>query len=86
MHVDPKSGVVDENCRIHGLTNVYVAGGSVFSTGIGYANPTLTLMALTGRLAGHLKGRLGVTGGQAGTNSTPANATASSRSGALTIA
>jgi choline dehydrogenase-like flavoprotein len=60
MHVDPQFGVVDENSRVHGLANVYVAGSSVFSTGIGYANPTLTLLALTSRLADHLKGDVGV--------------------------
>ncbi len=58
MHVDPEFGVVDESCRVHGLDNVYVAGSSVFPTGIGYANPTLTLLALTARLAEHLKGQL----------------------------
>jgi choline dehydrogenase-like flavoprotein len=60
MHTDPRFGVVDENSRVHGLINVYVAGSSVFTTGIGYANPTLTLLALTSRLADHLKGELGV--------------------------
>ena len=60
MHTDPRFGVVDENSRVHGLSNVYVAGSSVFTTGIGYANPTLTLLALTSRLGDHLKGRLGV--------------------------
>jgi choline dehydrogenase-like flavoprotein len=60
MHADPEFGVVDENSRVHGLANVYVAGSSVFSTGIGYANPTLTLLALTSRLADHLKGEVGV--------------------------
>lgn len=55
MHVDPRHGAVDENCRVHGLSNVYVAGSSVFTTGLGYANPTLTLLALTLRLADHVK-------------------------------
>jgi choline dehydrogenase-like flavoprotein len=54
MHNDPRQGVVDANCRVHGLSNVYVAGSSVFPTG-GYANPTLTLVALALRLADHLK-------------------------------
>jgi choline dehydrogenase-like flavoprotein len=57
MHVDPRFGVVDENCLVHGLSNLYVAGSSVFPTGIGYANPTLTLLALAVRLADHLKER-----------------------------
>jgi choline dehydrogenase-like flavoprotein len=54
MHVDPKEGVVDANCRVHSVSNLFVAGSSVFPT-IGYANPTLTIVALTIRLADHLK-------------------------------
>jgi choline dehydrogenase-like flavoprotein len=50
MHIDPKQGVVDENCRVHGVSNLFVAGSSVFPTG-GYANPTLTIVALAIRLA-----------------------------------
>lgn len=57
MAADPKQGVVDPDCRIHGVTNVYVAGSSVFPTG-GSANPTLTLVALALRLADHVKERL----------------------------
>ncbi|HEU4686952.1 MAG TPA: GMC family oxidoreductase [Vicinamibacterales bacterium] len=54
MHDDPAQGVVDRNARVHGFDNLYVAGGSVFTTG-GFANPTLTILALTLRLAAHLK-------------------------------
>lgn len=54
MHDDPCQGVVDANCRVHGTSNVYVAGSSVFPT-VGYANPTLTIVALSIRLADHLK-------------------------------
>ncbi|HVE79142.1 MAG TPA: GMC family oxidoreductase [Gemmatimonadaceae bacterium] len=54
MHRDPKRGVVDANCRVHGLANLYVAGASVYPTSSA-ANPTLTLVALTLRLADHLK-------------------------------
>ena len=54
MHVDPREGVVDSDCRIHGTANAYVAGPSVFPTG-GYANPVLTVVALTLKLADHLK-------------------------------
>ena len=60
LHTDPRFGVVDENCLVHGLSNVYVAGSSLYPTGIGYANPTLTLLALAVRLADHLKESLGV--------------------------
>jgi choline dehydrogenase-like flavoprotein len=57
MHADPRKGVVDPQCRIHGLSNLYVAGSSVFPTS-GYANPTLTIVALAIRLADHIKERL----------------------------
>jgi choline dehydrogenase-like flavoprotein len=54
MHPDPKQGVVDANSKVHGLANLFVAGASVYPTG-GAVNPTLTLVALTLRLADHLK-------------------------------
>ena len=57
MATDPARGVVDRNCQVHGFNNLYVAGSSVFPTA-GYANPTLTLVALAIRLADHLKERL----------------------------
>jgi choline dehydrogenase-like flavoprotein len=53
MHVDPEHGVVDENSRVHGTANLFVAGSSVFPSG-GYANPTLTIVALAVRLGDHL--------------------------------
>ena len=56
MSNDPSRGVVDRNCKVHDVENLYVAGSSVFPTS-GSANPTLTLVALTLRLAGHLKDR-----------------------------
>jgi len=54
MGTDPHTSVVDGNCRVHGVQNLYVAGASVFPTS-GHANPTLTLVALAIRLAEHLK-------------------------------
>jgi choline dehydrogenase-like flavoprotein len=57
MHHDPARGVVDANCRVHEMDNLYIAGGSVFPTG-GYANPSLTIVALALRLADHLKSTL----------------------------
>ena len=54
MHEDPKRGVVDPNCRVHGIENLFVAGSSVFPTS-GHANPTLTIVALSLRLADHIR-------------------------------
>lgn len=56
MHADPRQGVVDSDCRIHGLENIYIAGSSVFPVA-GFANPTLTITALAVRLGDHLKSR-----------------------------
>ncbi len=53
MASDPQSGVVDSNCRVFGVNNLYVAGGSVFPTG-GHANPTWMFLAVALRLADHL--------------------------------
>lgn len=54
MSDDPKTGVVDSNCRVHGVENLFIAGSSVFPTE-GFANPTFTIAALALRLAEHLK-------------------------------
>jgi choline dehydrogenase-like flavoprotein len=54
MSESAKTGVVDSNCRVHSVENLYVAGSSVFPTA-GFANPTLTIVALALRLADHLK-------------------------------
>lgn len=54
MHVDPNYGVVDENSKVHGISNLYIAGNSVFPTS-GFTNPTFTIIALTLRLADHIK-------------------------------
>lgn len=58
MADSPGFGVVDKNCRVHGVANLYIAGSSVFATG-GYANPTLTVIALALRLADHVKSQFG---------------------------
>ncbi|MFN3227346.1 MAG: GMC oxidoreductase [Hyphomicrobiales bacterium] len=53
MHDDPRQGVVDADCRLHSVANLYMAGSSVFTT-VGTANPTLTITALAVRLADHI--------------------------------
>jgi choline dehydrogenase-like flavoprotein len=57
MAATPQKGVVNPDCRVHSVDNLYIAGSAVFPTS-GYANPTLTIVALALRLADHLKGRL----------------------------
>ncbi|WP_207478170.1 GMC oxidoreductase [Arenibaculum pallidiluteum] len=56
MSADPRRGVVDADCRVHGVGNLYVAGGSVFPTA-GANMPTANIVALALRLADHLRGR-----------------------------
>jgi choline dehydrogenase-like flavoprotein len=53
MGRDRATSVVDEDCRVHGYENFFVAGSSVFPSG-GFANPTLTIVALALRLADKL--------------------------------
>jgi choline dehydrogenase-like flavoprotein len=52
-----RSGVTDRHGRVHGVDNLFVVGSSVFPTS-GWANPTLTIAALTLRTAEHLGQRL----------------------------
>ncbi|MGZ4681423.1 MAG: GMC oxidoreductase [Acidimicrobiales bacterium] len=56
MSADPATGVVDADCRMHEVDNLYIAGSAVFPTS-GMANPTLTIVALAHRLAEHLRSR-----------------------------
>ena len=58
MSDDDRTGVVDASCRVHGIANLYIAGGSVFPTS-GYANPTLTIVALALRLGDELRRQMG---------------------------
>jgi len=53
MSSDPKYGVVDGNSKVHGISNLFMAGSSVFSTG-GGCNPTFTVTMLSLRLGEHL--------------------------------
>lgn len=55
MSRSPRDGVVDTECRVHGMENLYVASSSVFPSA-GHANPTWTIVALSLRLASHLRG------------------------------
>jgi choline dehydrogenase-like flavoprotein len=57
MSGDPATGVVDSNCRVHGMDNLYIAGSSVFPT-CSTDMPTLTLIALAHRLADHIRIKL----------------------------
>jgi choline dehydrogenase-like flavoprotein len=57
MSNDPKQGVVDANCKVHGISNLFIAGSSCYVTAAA-PNPTLTLVALTLRLSDHLKKRI----------------------------
>jgi choline dehydrogenase-like flavoprotein len=56
MADDPSEGVVDRDLRVHGVEGLFVAGTSAFPTS-GWANPTLTAMALGIRLGHRLKQR-----------------------------
>lgn len=53
MGTSSRTSVVDPDCRIHGVPNVYVASSAVFPTG-GFAPPTLTIVALSLRIADHI--------------------------------
>ena len=57
MSASERNGVVDIDCKVFGIHNLYVAGGSVFPTS-GHANPTLMMLAFAIRLADHLNVRL----------------------------
>jgi len=59
MHDSPTMGVVDRNSRVHGISNLYVAGSSVFPT-VGANFPTITIAALALRLGGHIARELGM--------------------------
>ncbi|MDC1242509.1 GMC oxidoreductase [Amylibacter sp.] len=53
MHSSKEYGVVDENCKVYGSSNLYIAGSSIFTTG-GHHNPTLSIVQFSLRLAAHL--------------------------------
>ena len=57
MSADPREGVVDADCRVHGIDNLHLGGSSVFATA-GFANPTYTIVQMALRLGDHLGQRL----------------------------
>jgi choline dehydrogenase-like flavoprotein len=56
MSASPDKGVVDPECRVHGVDNLYVASSAVFPTG-GFATPMLTIVALSIRIADTIHAR-----------------------------
>ena len=58
MSIEPRDGVVDPQCQVHGVRGLFVAGGSVFPTS-GYMNPTLMIVALALRTAARIRSELG---------------------------
>jgi len=54
MSRSPSEGVVDSDCRHHQTENLFIAGSSIFPSSVGYANPTLTIVAAALRLGDHL--------------------------------
>ena len=57
MGSDPRNSVVDLDCRVHGIDNLFVASSATFPTS-SQANPTLTIVALSLRLTEHLRSLL----------------------------
>ncbi len=58
MSIDPRKGVVDRDCRVHGIENLYIGGSSIFASA-GVSNPTYTIVQLALRLGDHLDTLLG---------------------------
>jgi len=57
MGSNPRSSVVNADCRVHGIDNLYIVSSATFPTS-SQANPTLTVVALALRLAAHVHGQL----------------------------
>jgi choline dehydrogenase-like flavoprotein len=53
MGTDPEDSVVDPNCKVHALDNLYVAGSSIYPAGA-VANPTFSIVAFALRLGDHV--------------------------------
>jgi choline dehydrogenase-like flavoprotein len=54
MSNDSETGVVDKNCKVFGISNLYVAGSSAFATS-SVVNPTYTIIAMSLKLGEYLK-------------------------------
>lgn len=70
MSEHPSDGVADAQLRVHGVANLFLASCSVFPSA-GSANPTFTLLALTVRLADHLRALLATDAGPLPMNASP---------------
>jgi len=57
MSERPQDGVVNARGQAHDVPNLFVADGSVMTTGAA-ANPTLTIVALAMRTGDHLGERI----------------------------
>jgi choline dehydrogenase-like flavoprotein len=57
MAASPATGVVDKDCKVFGMDNLYIGGSSVFTTG-GHASPTYSIVQLALRLGDHLATKL----------------------------
>ncbi len=53
MGNDPRTSVVDRNCSVHGVRNLFVSDGAVFVTQ-GCYEPTLTIMAISARVGEYI--------------------------------
>ncbi len=57
MAADPANGVVNPDCQVYGISNLYISSSSVFPT-CSQANPTLTIVAMAIRLGDYIKANL----------------------------
>ena len=64
MSADPRNGVVDADCRVHGLANLYIGGSSVFATS-SFVNPTYPIVQLSLRLGDHVADQVALTSNSA---------------------
>jgi choline dehydrogenase-like flavoprotein len=56
MSENPRAGVVDTNCEVHGIRGLFILGSSVFPTS-SHVNPTQMIVAFAVRLADLMKAR-----------------------------